>query len=204
MYRNRALHIFSAAGGFNELDIISAAAIGTALAADAMAASFSRGMKNNGNRAYEAFVTASAFGLFQMIMPVLGWSIGKVGSSFISGIDHIIAFIILVLLGIKMITDSHKDKTVAINYNNKKELILLSFATSIDALASGIILPVSVGATKPVYMFYTVFIIGAITFILSYMGYSFGSTFRSFKPRYAEMAGGAVLILIGIKTLLTG
>lgn len=185
------------------MDIISAAAIGTALASDAMAASFSRGMKNKGNRAYEAFITASFFALFQMIMPILGWSIGKVGSGFISGTDHIIAFIILILLGIKMITDSNKDKTVAFN-NNKKELLLLSFATSIDALASGIILPVSVGAVKPVYMLYTVLIIGLITFILSYTGYSFGSTFKNFKPRYAETAGGIVLILTGVKTLLAG
>ena len=73
-----------------------------------------------------------------------------------------------------------------------------------DALASGMVLPVSVGADKPVTMFLAVLLIGAITFVLSFAGFCSGSTVKRFKPQFAEMAGGLVLIVIALKTLING
>lgn len=187
------------------MEYISAAAIGSALAMDATAVSVSCGIKNRGKRLQTAVLTASAFGIFQMVMPILGWSIGKVGSSIISEFDHITAFIILLFMGIKMFFDAKSQDEPSSSYNGKtKELILLALATSIDALASGIVLPVSVGADSPYDMTCAVLIIGAITFLMSFTGYYCGSSIRGIKPQYAEIIGGTVLIIIGIKTLLTG
>ncbi len=186
------------------MDVLSTAAIGTALAADAMAVSFSRGMKPYRRRTREAFITALSFGIFQMLMPVLGWSIGRVGSNIVNGFDHIIAFAILLFLGIKMLLDARKEKPASMGGGGYRELLFLSVATSMDALASGMVLPVSVGADKPVTMFLAVLLIGAITFVLSFAGFCSGSTVKRFKPQFAEMAGGLVLIVIALKTLING
>ena len=179
------------------MDIISAAALGASLAADAMAASFARGTKSGGS-SKDALEAA-----FQMLMPLLGWSIGKVGSGMFSGFDHIIAFVILLFLGIKMIADSGRDRT-AESSGGRKELFLLAFATSIDALASGIALPVSLGAVRPADMFLAIGIIGAVTFVLSLTGYILGGRLRSGRMRYAGCIGGIMLIIIAVRTLISG
>ena len=186
------------------MDLLSTAAIGTALAADAMAVSFSRGMQTERRRIKEALITALSFGIFQMIMPVLGWSIGKVGRNAVMGVDHFIAFFILLFLGIKMLLDARRSKPLAVDGGGYRELLLLSVATSIDALASGMILPVSVGADRPSALFTAVLLIGLITFVLSFAGFCSGGTVRSFKPQFAEAFGGIVLLVIAVKTLLTG
>ncbi len=184
------------------MDIISAAALGASLAADAMAASFARGTKSGGS-SKDALEAAFYFGAFQMLMPLLGWSIGKVGSGMFSGFDHIIAFVILLFLGIKMIADSGRDRT-AESSGGRKELFLLAFATSIDALASGIALPVSLGAVRPADMFLAIGIIGAVTFVLSLTGYILGGRLRSGRMRYAGCIGGIMLIIIAVRTLISG
>lgn len=179
------------------MDYVSASVIGMALAMDAMAVSITCGM--NGKNKSSEFLTAFLFGFFQMLMPVLGWSIGKVGSDIITAFDNITVFAILLFLGIKMLIDSKRqDYSVDFSFKN---LIILAVATSIDALASGITLPVSVRANTPLYMLETVLIIGTITFILSLLGYIIGNRFRKARPVYAGMTGGIMLILIGIKTL---
>ncbi len=185
------------------MDIISAAALGTSLAADAMAASFARGTKSSGSSKSGAIETAFCFGTFQMFMPLLGWSIGKVGRGMFSGFDHMIAFAILLFLGIKMIADSGRDRTVS-SSGGRKELFILAFATSIDALASGIALPVSVGAVNSADMFAAIGIIGTVTFILSLVGYISGSKLRNGRVRYAGCIGGIMLIIIAVRTLLAG
>lgn len=179
------------------MDYVSAAGLGTALSMDAMAVSITCGM--NGRNKKTAFLTAFLFGAFQMGMPVLGWSIGKVGSDMIAAFDNIAAFSILVFLGVKMLIDSKKqDNTLGMEV---KDIIILAVATSIDALVSGITLPVSVKADTPVYMLEAVLIIGTITFILSLSGYIIGNRFKNAKPVCAGVAGGIMLILIGVKTL---
>ncbi len=189
------------------MDYVSAVLLGAALAADASAVSVSFGMKyrkNWGGTLKTAAVTAACFGFFQMIMPVLGWSIGKVGSSAFESIDHIIAFIILLILGVKMLFDARNDDELSLQSFSLKALLALAVATSIDAMASGIVIPVSVGAVTPFDLLITVLLIGMITFLLSFLCFLFGSCFRFLKPKYAEILGGLMLILIGMKTLLSG
>lgn len=189
------------------MDYLSAVLLGAALAADASAVSVSFGMKYRKNfkgTLKSAFAAAACFGLFQTIMPVLGWSIGKVGRGAFENIDHIIAFVILMILGVKMLFDARKDDEFSFRSFSFKELFALAVATSIDAMASGIVIPVSVGAVTPFDMFITVLIIGIITLILSFLCFIFGSLFRFLKPKYAEILGGLMLILIGMKTLMSG
>lgn len=187
------------------MDFVSAVGIGTALAADASAVSLSYGSSNKHYSVKTAVITALTFGIFQMLMPVLGWSIGKVGSTFVQSYDHWIAFAILAFLGIKMIYDSrHRSERDCPQSLQIRVLIAMAFATSIDALTAGIILPSAVGADTPFTMFLTVSIIGAVTFLLSFIGFFLGRRFRTLSPKTAEIFGGAVLIIIGIKTLLIG
>lgn len=187
------------------MDFVSAVGIGTALAADASAVSLSYGSTNKYFSVKIAVVTALTFGFFQMLMPVLGWSIGKVGSSFVQNYDHWIAFAILTFLGIKMIYDSRCDSRRDFTQSRRLRVIIaMAFATSIDALTAGIILPSAVGADTPFTMFLTVLIIGIITFVLSLIGFFLGRRFRTLSPKTAEIFGGVVLIVIGVKTLLTG
>ncbi len=186
------------------MDYLSAAALGAALAADASAAAMTSGIKNNGYRLKGALLTGGSFAVFQTIMPVLGWSIGKVGGGFFDRFDHIAAFGILVFLGVKMLYDFRTDKTVGVCNSSIKELLVLSAATSIDALAAGVALPAAVGADSPIKMLNTVLIIGGVTFVMSVAGYYLGGRLRRFHAGAAGAAGGIVLIVLGVKTLLAG
>lgn len=186
------------------MDFISAAAIGCALAADAAAVSISCGAVSKGKNLKPAFISAITFGIFQMLMPIFGWSIGEVGKSIVGSCDNFLAFAILLFLGAKMIYDAAKnsDEDFCVNGFKLKSIIYMAFATSIDALASGIILPSAVKANKPVEMFAAVLIIGVITFCFSLAGFFLGKSFSFLSPKTARSLGGAVLILIAIKTLL--
>lgn len=190
------------------LDFISVMAIGIALAMDAVAVSVSCGSLSKSSTLKYVVFTAFTFGFFQFFMPVLGWSIGKVGKNFVEDFDHWIAFGILCFLGIKMIYESKKNNDCELlreNEQNKlKTLIVMAFATSIDALTTGIVLPTTVKADTPLFMFLAVLTIGIITFILSLIGFFVGKSFRTISPKAAEIFGGIVLIVIGIKTLITG
>lgn len=184
---------------------VSAAIIGAALAMDAFAVSFVCGSSDRTKRLRCAFITAAAFGIFQMIMPILGWSVGKVGSKAIEGFDHIIAFGILLFLGVKMIIDSFGNimdkKSDAFDL---RSLIIMALATSIDALTVGIVLPAAVGAETFASLITSVSIIGAVTFILCFIGYQLGRRISTLNPRVTQIIGGIVLIAIGIKSLITG
>ena len=184
------------------MDIISALAAGVSLASDAMAVSVCCGLKSRGGYKKTAVYTAMTFGIFQMIMLLLGWSIGKVGCSLISGAEQIISFVILMLLGIKMLADARQDQNSVIKTLTVREVLLLAVATSIDALALGMVLPAAVGVRSVWNIIITVLLTGAITFIMSYAGFFLGRKAKFFRPAYAELFGGAVLILLGIKLLV--
>ncbi len=187
-----------------KMDVLSALAAALSLAADAMAVSVCCGLKSNGSYKKTAFITAVMLGAFQMLMPVLGWSIGRIGSGVLGSGQRIAAFLILLLLGIKMLFDARKDQTEGIAVITVKELLLLSVATSIDALALGTVLPVAVNADTPLRLAFAVIMIGAVTFVLSFGGFHFGRSFRCFRPVHAETAGGIILIILGIKVLIAG
>ncbi len=185
--------------------IVTAAVIGAALAADAFAVSVVCGAGDKTRKFTVAVLTAGTFALFQMLMPVAGWSIGRVGCRAVEGFDHIFAFGILIFLGIKMMLDSRSDgndkRTVPFS---ARSLLLLALATSIDALTVGIALPSAAGVSNLSGLILSVSVIGGITFMICLAGYLAGRKLRSLDPQAALIAGGVVLIIVGIRTLLAG
>ena len=138
------------------------------------------------------------FGAFQALMPLIGYFAGLGAKNFIATSHHWIAFGLLSIIGIKMIYESFKIKTAEKNFDpsNIFILLILSVATSIDALAVGISLPflgISIVTAAA--------IIGLTTFILSYIGVFIGKRFGHFFENRIEAIGGLVLIGIGIKIL---
>ena len=168
------------------------------LSMDAGAAAICKGSCMRRFNIKEAVAIAVSFGLFQALMPLIGWYLGTQFSVYIQRIDHWIAMILLTGLGIKMIWEAIREKEdVACTPLDLRELMVLSVATSIDALAAGIAFAVlSTGITRPVI------IIGLVTAALSMLGVMIGSRFGQTFRAKAQVAGGAVLCLIGIKILL--
>ena len=139
------------------------------------------------------------FGLFQGIMPLIGWLAGNSVQQAASGIDHWIAFGILAFIGLRMIYESFKEKEEkrSVDIRNWKILLSLSFATSIDALMTG----VSFGFVK-VNILIAIVTIAITTFFISIAGAYTGVKSIHISPRWAEIAGGTVLIGIGLKIVL--
>ncbi len=181
------------------MDIITILLIAVGLAMDAFAVSIATGLSTNAQqRKKNAFVTASFFGAFQMLMPVIGWAAGLNFQDLIVGIDHWIAFALLFFIGAKMIYDSTKKEQESKNGNLKlSSLLTLSIATSIDALMVGLSFAfLQTSITLPVLM------IGLVTFSLSFGGYIFGHTLGQIFESRIKIIGGIILILIGLRILL--
>jgi manganese efflux pump family protein len=138
------------------------------------------------------------FGLFQLFMTVIGYYLGSSFRIYIDSFDHWIAFLLLVLIGIKMIIDSLKKECKVINKLDEKTLIGLSVATSIDALAIGIAFSMIDGG-----IIINSIIIGLFAFGLSLIGLLIGRKIRKFNIGFIGIIGGLVLIGIGIRVLLT-
>jgi putative Mn2+ efflux pump MntP len=175
------------------------------LAMDAFAVSVSSGVCIPDLKPRYSFRAALAFGLFQFAMPVIGWFAGEAFRSLIQGFDHWIAFILLAFVGGKMALEGlqQKDEAACEEPGSRRSildlggLLVLAVATSIDALAVG--LSYSVIGT-PILLPAT--IIGIVTFLLSLLGCEFGKRIGARFERWAELAGGLVLIGIGAKILL--
>ncbi len=170
-----------------------------ALAMDAFAVSIICGAAYRRLRPRGAFQIALFFGAFQAVMPLVG-ALGGLGlKGYIAHYDHWLAFGLLAAIGSKMIYESFKIKSIEDKPDptNISVLLLLSVATSIDALAVGITLPfikVPIAAA--------VVIIGIVTFLLSYFGVFLGKRIGHFFENKIQLAGGLVLIALGCKILL--
>lgn len=180
------------------MDIVSIIFIAVGLAMDAFAVSITSGIAIRKLKVNHAVRIALFFGSFQAIMPVLGWLSGLTLKGFISSVDHWIAFGLLSFIGCKMIYESFKveegDRTSPLNIGI---LLILSIATSIDALAIGISFAfLGISIVTPVI------VIGAITFVLSLSGVFIGNKFGHLFEKKVEVLGGLILISIGIKILL--
>ena len=181
------------------MDITTVLIIAVGLAMDAFAVSISSGLAIKKIRMGHAFRIAFFFGAFQAIMPVIGWLAGLGLKDFISAIDHWIAFVLLSIVGGKMIyestfLDEEKDEKDTLNIY---VLLILSIATSIDALAVGLTLSfLNVDIASPAV------IIGIVTFLLSFLGVYIGDRFGHFFESKIEIVGGLILIGIGIKILV--
>ena len=143
------------------MDYVSLIGIAVGLSMDAFAVSITSGATIRTVTPRFAIKISLSFGAFQAIMPVLGWLVGKAGESFINSVDHWVALILLSYLGIKMIIESKKKNSCETAVQKQddlsfKTLMTLSIATSIDALATGIILPSAVGASTITLMLLSV------------------------------------------------
>lgn len=184
------------------MDYISLLGIAVGLSMDAFAVSITNGAVLQKVNWLTALRIAACFGIFQGAMPFIGWSIGKVGEQLIHTVDHWIALILLCYLGMKMIWDSRKkDETNLCKKNTlkTKTLLTMAAATSIDALATGVILPSAVGAETLIHMICSVFAISVITFIFCLAGVFLGKKFGCLLHNKSSILGGIVLIGIGIK-----
>ena len=171
------------------------------LAMDAFAVSIGAGISGNRSNLKESLRIAFFFGLFQAVMPLIGFYLASSFYDLICSVDHWIAFFLLTFIGSKMILESVKKKdncNVFPEHIKTSKLIVLAVATSIDALAAGVSLSILCND-----IFIPVISIGIITFILSFIGVYFGRKLGCKFGNKAEMAGGIVLILIGLKVLIS-
>ena len=189
------------------MQVIDIVFIAFGLAMDAFAVSICRGLKVKKVSWKYSVSTAFVFGLFQALMPLVGYLAGKQFESYITGIDHWIAFILLGLIGGKMLIESIKDIKSGGETNIKteceidefsyKKLIILAIATSIDALAVGISFAVLNVSIIP-----SIITIGITTFVLSFFAVFLGKKLGEYMQNYAELLGGIILIFIGAKILI--
>ena len=169
------------------------------LAMDAFAVSVCAGTKKEIRGLRSAFRLSFHFGLFQFIMPVIGWYLGFKLEPLIKSFDDWIAFSLLFYIGVKMILDSYKPVgEFRKDPSRGKEMVLLSIATSIDALVVGFSL-----AILMISVWYPAFIIGLITSLLSITGIYLGKVIGSKIGKKMEIIGGLIIIGIGIKILIS-
>lgn len=178
--------------GFVELILI---AVG--LSMDAFAVSVCKGLSVKKLSMKHAVLAGFYFGGFQFLMPVIGWLLGYRFEHIITSYDHWIAFILLAMIGFSMIKEALSESEELNDDFSFKTMLMLAVATSIDALAVGITF-----AFLEVRIIPASGLIGITTFCLSaagiYIGHAFGLKYKA----KAELAGGAILILIGLKILL--
>ena len=181
------------------MSIIEIALIGMGLAMDAFAVSICKGLAMRRMNYKKAIIIAAFFGVFQALMPALGYVLGTTFANKIAAIDHWIAFILLALIGANMIKEalSSDDDECQDDSLRLGDLIMLSIATSIDALAVGITF-----AFFNVSLLPSVSMIGIITFIICVIGVKVGNVFGEKYKSKAELAGGLILIVMGAKILI--
>ncbi len=171
--------------------------IAVALALDCFAVSLAAGTTITAGRLRVALSIAIAFGIFQSLMTVAGWFAGTWLTPFIAAYDHWIAFILLAVIGVKMIREGlSDDSSEAKEYLNLQVLLVLAVATSLDALGVGLSF-----ALLEVPILVPSIIIGLISFLLSFAGVFIGYRLAGWMGRPVEIFGGIVLILIGIRIL---
>jgi putative Mn2+ efflux pump MntP len=172
--------------------------ISIGLAMDAFAVSVCKGLSMEKFDLKKCIIIALYFGLFQAGMPAIGYLLGDSFYTIVENIDHWIAFVLLLAIGINMIKESFDDEIEKRNDNvDFKTMIILAIATSIDALTVGITF-----AFLDVNIFTSIAFIGIITFVMSMCGVKIGNKFGDKYQNKAELLGGIILIFIGIKILL--
>lgn len=180
------------------MDIIMVSGIAIGLAMDCFAVAVSTGTGTKKITKFTPLIMAFLFGFFQFIMFVAGFFGAAFFKNYILNFDHWIAFLLLCFVGIKMLKEGfEKENEQKSDYSSFKMLILLSFATSIDSLAVGVSF-----SLIDSNVFYAAFIIGAMSFILTAIGFLIGKKVGEIIGKRAEIIGGLILISIGVKILL--
>ena len=178
--------------------------IGVGLSMDAFAVSICKGLGMTKVNRKQALTIGLYFGGFQALMPFIGYMLGIRFEKYIKSIDHWIAFILLGFIGGKMVYEAvkEKDDDAVVEKDlalNQGEMLLLAIATSIDALAVGIMFAFTYDSLN---IYWAIAIIGLTTFVLSIIGVIVGNFFGNKYKKKSEIAGGIILILIGVKILL--
>ena len=180
------------------MGIIELVILSVGLAMDAFAVAVCKGLSMPKMDWKKASIIGTYFGIFQALMPFIGYLLGVNFQEQIVSIDHWVAFILLGFIGLNMIKEAvSKEKEAANDSIKFRDMVILAIATSIDALAVGItfaFLKVNVGLA--------VSLIGIITFAISVIGVKIGNVFGCKYEKKAELAGGLILILLGVKILL--
>lgn len=176
--------------------------LGLALAMDCFSVSFASGLIIKRYDLRTMLLTALMFGLFQAAMPVIGWACTVTFGNLIDPYDHWIAFALLVFIGAKMVIDQFKEEEDRLTDPTKISVILImSLATSIDALSVGITFT-CLGMTSFAVILSPIIIIGLCSFAMSLVGSIIGVAIGKKFKFPAELIGGTVLILIGIKVIV--
>ena len=206
------------------MDIITLLGIAVALSMDAFSVSICKGLATKTFSLKTALLCGLWFGGFQALMPVIGYILGAQFEHFITNIDHWIAFGLLLIIGVNMIREAFEEETTSQQDNETasrvapscdsinepmvkeqcscgctgfKTMLGLAVATSIDALAVGVTF-----AFLKVNVWFSVMVIGITTFIFSFAGVKIGNIFGSRYSKAAEITGGVILILLGVKILV--
>lgn len=169
------------------------------LSMDAFAVSVCKGLSLGKIKPKHMCIAGAWFGGFQALMPLIGYFLGSFFAEMIEKYDHWVAFVLLAIIGGNMIKESFDKDEKVDSSMDVKSMLLLAIATSIDALAVGVTF-----AFLQVQIVPAVSFIGVITFIFSAVGVKIGSLFGTKYKSKAELFGGIVLVLIGIKILLEG
>lgn len=179
------------------MEMVEILLISIGLAMDAFAVSVCKGLAMKKMNWKKAAIIGLYFGIFQAVMPVIGYFLGTTFERFITNVDHWVAFILLVGIGINMVKEAFDKESENRNDNvDVKTMLVLSIATSIDALAIEYFCMFENTLVMPIIT------IGLITFIISVIGVKIGNRFGDKYEKKAEIMGGVILILLGIKILL--
>ena len=184
------------------MSIVELFLIGVGLSMDAFAVAICQGLCMPKLNLRHGGVIALYFGGFQALMPLIGWFLGSQFAGYIQSFDHWVAFVLLVLIGGNMIREalSPEEEETSCAVANKldhRQLFMMAVATSIDALAIGVTF-----AFLEVSIVPAISIIGCTTFCLSLVGVVVGNFFGARYKKRAELTGGIILVLLGVKILL--
>ena len=183
------------------MDFLELLFLAVGLSADAFAVSVCKGLSMKKTTLKASAVCGFWFGGFQALMPLLGFFLGSIFAAAIEAVDHWIAFVLLALIGLNMLKDAFgKEECQECSDADlsPKTMFVMAVATSIDALAVGI----SLAMAGNVNIFLAVSLIGVTTFLLAGLGVKIGGIFGSRFEKPAQIAGGAILIILGTKILL--
>lgn len=180
------------------MDMLTLFLIAVGLSMDAFAVSVCKGLATPEYRFKYSLICGAWFGGFQGLMPAIGYFLGVNFKDYITAFDHWIAFVLLGFIGFNMVKEAlSKDEEEADPSFDVKTMLLLAVATSIDALAVGVTF-----AFLSVNIVWAVVFIGICTFIISGIGVKVGAVFGTKYKSKAELAGGIILIVLGIKILV--
>ena len=182
------------------MSIVELFVIAVGLSMDAFAVSVCKGLSTQRLRAQHCVICGLYFGGFQGLMPLVGWLLGVRFQNAITSVDHWIAFVLLTAIGVNMIRESRGDAEHLDDSFQPGAMLPLALATSIDALAVGVTFAFL--QVEQAEIVSAVSFIGVITFVLSAVGVKVGAVFGAWVRSRAELAGGLILILMGLKILL--